>query len=209
MHSSVVIAATYVFTLNEDIFDISFMYHLIRGQSTVKVYAIIFALGSSEIVLTKLGVFLHENIQSKLTDKDIPFYKLFPEFMVQLLYVFCHAYIIYIDFLIYSVVLNSSLESFIIFWSVVYLTKMKSVPTFGLDVDKYKVTLTDDSKYRFSRIIYLILFLLSQPKISIPSFGYKFIFIIFVEEAFLIIKHMLYLLSSYKGANDTSAIKIR
>lgn len=86
---------------------------------------------------------------------------------------------------------------------------MKSVPTFGLDVDKYKVTLTDDSKYRFSRIIYLILFLLSQPKISIPSFGYKFIFIIFVEEAFLIIKHMLYLLSSYKGANDTSAIKIR
>lgn len=82
MHSSVVIAATYVFTLNEDIFDISFMYHLIRGQSTVKVYAIIFALGSSEIVLTKLGVFLHENIQSKLTDKDIPFYKLFPEFMV-------------------------------------------------------------------------------------------------------------------------------
>lgn len=30
--------------LNYDFFDISFMYHLLRGQSTVKVYAIVFAL---------------------------------------------------------------------------------------------------------------------------------------------------------------------
>ncbi len=44
MHSLVIVACSYTFTLNEDIFDISYMYHLIRGQSTVKVYAIIFAL---------------------------------------------------------------------------------------------------------------------------------------------------------------------
>ncbi len=44
MHSLVVIVVAYIFTLHEDIFDISFMYHLIRGQSTVKVYAIIFAI---------------------------------------------------------------------------------------------------------------------------------------------------------------------
>lgn len=69
MHSLVVVAVAYIFTLNEDIFDISFMYHLIRGQSTVKVYAIIFAIESSEIVLTKLGVFLYQNIKEKLTNK--------------------------------------------------------------------------------------------------------------------------------------------
>lgn len=69
MHSFVVVAVAYIFTLNEDIFDISFMYHLIRGQSTVKVYAIIFAIESSEIVLTKLGVFLYQNIKEKLTNK--------------------------------------------------------------------------------------------------------------------------------------------
>ena len=44
MHWLVVVAVAYIFTLDEDIFDISFMYHLIRGQSTVKVYAIIFAI---------------------------------------------------------------------------------------------------------------------------------------------------------------------
>jgi len=44
MHSLVVAVVAYIFTLDEDIFDISFMYHLIRGQSTVKVYAIIFAI---------------------------------------------------------------------------------------------------------------------------------------------------------------------
>ena len=125
------------------------------------------------------------------------------------MYVFCHAYIVYVDFLIYSVVLNSSLESFIIFWSVVYLTKMKSAPTFGLGIDKYKLTLTDDSKYRFSRIIYLGLFLSNQLWISIPSLGYKFLFIIFGEQFFIIAKHLLYLLSSYKGASDTSALQIR
>ncbi len=59
MHSVVVMVVALIFTLDEDIFDISFMYHLIRGQSTVKVYAIIFAIESSEIVLTKLGVFLY------------------------------------------------------------------------------------------------------------------------------------------------------
>lgn len=63
MHSLVVVVVAYIFTLNEDLFDISFMYHLIRGQSTVKVYAIIFAIESSEIVLTKLGVFLYQNIK--------------------------------------------------------------------------------------------------------------------------------------------------
>lgn len=78
MHSLVVVVVAYIFTLNEDIFDISFMYHLIRGQSTVKVYAIIFAIESSEIVLTKLGVFLYQNIKEKLTNKEIAFYKLLP-----------------------------------------------------------------------------------------------------------------------------------
>lgn len=44
MHSLVVFVGASIFSLNEDVFDISFMYHLIRGQSTVKVYAIIFAI---------------------------------------------------------------------------------------------------------------------------------------------------------------------
>lgn len=78
MHSIVLLTVTYIITLNQDILDVSFMYHLIRGQSTIKVYAVVFALESCEIVLTKLGVFLHQNIQSKLTSKDIPFYKLIP-----------------------------------------------------------------------------------------------------------------------------------
>ncbi len=78
MHSIVLLTVTYVITLNQNMFDVSFMYHLIRGQSTVKVYAVVFALESCEIVFTKLGVFLHQNIQSKLTNKDIPFYKLIP-----------------------------------------------------------------------------------------------------------------------------------
>jgi hypothetical protein len=109
MHSLVVAFVAYIFTLNEDIFDISFLYHMIRGQSTVKVYAIIFAIEASEVVMTKLGIFLYKNIRDKLENKDVAFYKLFPEFLVESLYVFCHGYIIYIDFLIYSVVLNSSL----------------------------------------------------------------------------------------------------
>lgn len=113
------------------------------------------------------------------------------------------------DFLIYIVVLNSSLESFVIFWSVVYLTKMKGAPSFGLGIDKYKLTLTEDSKYRFSRIIYLMLFLANQIWMSIPSLGYKFLFIVFFEELFIIGKHLMYLLSSYKGASDTSALQIR
>ncbi len=59
--------------------------------------------------MTKLGIFLYGNIKDKLTNKDIPFYKLLPEFIVESVYVFCHAYIIFLDFIIYSVVLNSSL----------------------------------------------------------------------------------------------------
>lgn len=89
---------------------------------------------------------------------------------------------------------------------MVYLTKMKTAPSFGLDINKYKVTLTDDSKYRLSRILFLMLFLCNQDWASIPSMGYKVFFIVFVEEIFIIIKHLLYLLSSYRGASDTSAI---
>jgi len=86
---------------------------------------------------------------------------------------------------------------------------MKTAPSFGLGMDKYKMTLTDDSKYRFSRIIYFALFLSNQLWISIPSLGYKFFFIIVVEELFIIGKHLLYLLSSYRGTSDTSALQIR
>lgn len=117
-----------------------------------------------------------------------------------------HSYALYIDFLIYSVVLNSSMESFVIFWSVIYLTKMKSAPSLGLDTSKYKDTLTEDSKYRVNKFIYLILFQISQFNVLIPSFGLKLLFILFVEEAMILIKHMMYLLSSYKGQNDRGAL---
>jgi len=209
MHSLVILTASSLLTLDSDAFDISFMYHLIRGQSTVKVYAIIFALEASEIVLTKLGVFLYRNITTKLVEKDVPFYRLLPEFFTETLYVFTHAYVIYVDFLIYSVVFNSSLQSFVIFWSVVYLTKMKTAPTFGMEMLKYKTTLTEDAKYRVSRLMYLVLFLISQAENTVLEFGYKLVFMVFFEEAFVIIKHLLYLLSSYKGTEDTSAIRLR
>lgn len=57
---------------------------------------------------------------------------------------------------------------------------MKTAPDFGLHKDKYKNILTDDSKYRVSRIIYFLLFLSNQVWASIPSLTYKFLFIIFV-----------------------------
>lgn len=86
---------------------------------------------------------------------------------------------------------------------------MKGAPSFGLDISKYKLTLTDDSKYRLSRIIFLVLFLCNQVWDSIPSMGYKLFFILVVEEIFIITKHLLYLLSSYRGSSDTSALEIR
>ena len=83
---------------------------------------------------------------------------------------------------------------------------MKSAPSLGLDTSKYNDTLTADSKYRINKLIYLILFQLSQFNVSIPCFGLKLLFILFVEEVMILIKHMMYLLSSYKGQNDRDAL---
>jgi hypothetical protein len=76
---------------------------------------------------------------------------------------------------------------------------MKSAPDLGLNITKYKGILTDDAKYRYSRVIYMFLFQLSELNIQVPSMVYKAIFIVFIEEIIIIIKHMVYLLSSYKG----------
>lgn len=46
-------------------------------------------------------------------------------------------------------------------------------------------------------------------QVYIPSIGLKLLFILFFEEGFILIKHMLYLLSNYTGKNDMLAIKVR
>ena len=44
-------------------FDPSYMYHLFRGQSTLKLYGLIFAIEVGEKILTKTGKYLYWKIK--------------------------------------------------------------------------------------------------------------------------------------------------
>lgn len=57
----------YIFVQEQfHLFDPSFMYHTFRGQSTLKLYGLIFAIEVSEKIMTMIGKYLYGNMKSKL-----------------------------------------------------------------------------------------------------------------------------------------------
>jgi hypothetical protein len=63
IHSVLIMLGALIVTRDFNFFDISVMYHLLRGQSAVKLYALIFALENGEKLFTKVGKFLFTNVR--------------------------------------------------------------------------------------------------------------------------------------------------
>jgi hypothetical protein len=66
--------------------------------------------------------------------------------IVTLLYTCAHTFVIYLEFNIYIVVMNTSVPNFIIFIFVINLTKMKSVAMKKSDPKAYQSQINLDAK---------------------------------------------------------------
>ena len=85
-----------------------------------------------------------------------------PEMSACVVYTFCHVMTIYLEFNVYIVVINASMTNFIIFCFVINLTKMKSTAFKKFDAKSYFGQINFDAKDRLQKILYIILFQLSQ-----------------------------------------------
>lgn len=65
---------------------------------------------------------------------------------VTLLYTCVHAYVLFLEYNIYIVVINTSVPNFIIFVFVINLTKMKSVAMKKSDTKTYQSQINLDAK---------------------------------------------------------------
>ena len=136
-----------------------------------------------------VGKYLFTNIKKKLEDpKNIEeFIFLIPEMAVALIYTCVHTFVIFLEYNIYIVVINNSVQNFIIFIFVINLTKMKSVAMKKSDPKTYQSQINLDAKERLQKTLYLILFQLSQANRSIMDIHFK-LFMIFVVGA--VIEHI-------------------
>lgn len=152
------------------LFDPSFMYHLFRGQSTLKLYGLIFAIEVSEKICTLVGKYLYENIKIKLEDPTLSPWKIIIQMTACFCYTVCHSYFIFLEFNIYLVVINGSMQNFIIFCFVTNLTKMKGSATKKFDSKSYLSQINFDAKDRLQKCLYIVLFQISQWDREIPNF---------------------------------------
>lgn len=72
LFSVLILLGTYVFVFNQQdiqLLDVSYLYHTFRGQSTLKLYGLIFAFEISEKILTMMGQYLIENLE-RISEKN-------------------------------------------------------------------------------------------------------------------------------------------
>ena len=76
-----------------------------------------------------IGKYLYTSIKEKLEDPSniFDFVLLVPEMLITLVYTCVHTFVLFLEYNIYIVVINTSVPNFIIFIFVINLTKMKSV----------------------------------------------------------------------------------
>lgn len=98
----ITIIGAYLFTRNWIYFDISYLYHSFRGQTSLKYYGLMFAFEVSEKLLTMLG----KPILTALpTLRPCSLFHIFCSF----LYVMLHAYSVYLEYIVFIVVVNSQI----------------------------------------------------------------------------------------------------
>ena len=89
----------------------------------------------------------------------------------------------------YIVVLNASDQNFVIYCFVINLTKMKSNAFKKFEYQSYKNQINHDAKERFQKLVYIILFSLSQPFTTILVLYKRFFYLIIVGSLIDYIKH--------------------
>lgn len=100
-----------------------------------------------------------------------------------------HTFSIYLEFNVYMVVINSSMQNFIIFFFVINLTKMKSTAFKKFELKSYKNQINYDAKDRMQKMVYIILFQLSQIERTIPDISQKLGLIFLVGSLIEYFKH--------------------
>lgn len=186
----------WVFTRDWLILDISYLYHLFRGQTTLKFYGLMFAFEVSEKLLTMVGQPILAALQqprvSALSNH-------LTVYLISLLYVLLHAFSIYLEFAVFIVVINSQPENFVIYCFVINLTKMKSTAFKKFDVRAYRGQINHDMKDRMHKLLYLLMFALSQSNREVQHYHFKLSCVFLVGMLIEWIKHATVLNTSEKN----------
>jgi hypothetical protein len=198
-YSVLALLCLYIVTRDWLIFDISFLYHSFRGQSTLKFYGLLFAFEVSEKLLTMVGSPVLTSFGQQ--PKDTTLLERLKVSICALVYVIIHTFSIYLEYVVFIVVINSQTESFLIYIFVMNLTKMKSTAFKKFDEKAYKSQINYDMKDRLQKVVYLVLFALSQSNRTVDSYYFKLTCVFVVGMLVEWIKHTTVLSLSEKKLN--------
>lgn len=140
-----------------DFLDVSYLYHFFRGQNTVKLYSVGLSIMIFEIMLTTTGKTYLGKIPKILLNSDIKPSEIMMELIVSFLYTIIHFFIIYIDFVLFVIILNSTSNSRFLFLFGMNISKLKTAVFKKFDKKLYKSNLLFDAKDRFYKITYSVI----------------------------------------------------
>ena len=187
--SIIVVASLAVFTSDLKIFDMSYLYHTFRGQSSLKFYGLLFAFEISEKLLTLIGKKVYTALDSQ-TRESRNILRFWKEIVCSLSYTLVHTMSIYLEYTVFIVILNSAMGSFTIYFFVMNLTKMKSTAFKKFDDRSYAAQINYDMKDRMNKLLYIVFFVCSQSIRKVDLLFLKLFFIINVGTLIEWVKHL-------------------
>lgn len=165
----------------QDYFSVSYWYHAIKSQSTLKLYGVLMMLENIDKMLYNFGeYFISELMWSKLQScKSIR--KSILHIVVCLAYVLIHSIFLFTLLIIYNVFLNSDYSLFIIMIFVNNAMKMKSQIFKKLTEYGYTSQSHPDIRNRYQKFLFIILSYIMNSKGFAPDIYYKFIALLISE----------------------------
>ncbi|XP_031472741.1 uncharacterized protein LOC116245222 [Nymphaea colorata] len=162
LFACLVIAGYTLIIQDFEIFDVSALYHFFRGQNTVKLYSVGLSIMIFEIMLTTTGRTYLGKLPRIIINSETKPKEILLELILCFLYTIVHFFIIYIDFILFVIILNSSTNSRFLFLFSMSIGKLKTSVFKKFEKKKYKSNLFFDAKDRFHKITFSVIFILTM-----------------------------------------------
>ncbi|CAD8045935.1 unnamed protein product [Paramecium sonneborni] len=167
---------TWLFTFNY--FEVGFWYHIIRGQSQIKLYGIIQILDLLDRLACTQGDYIIRQLywQNVYKNQSVINRYLFYSFI----YIFAHACLLGLQLTVYNVIFSQKVQLLYLALFVLSLIKLKGSVFKKQDEKSCISTAINDGREYFQKALYIILISMSV-KFTPVDFYYKIGFYFFIE----------------------------
>ncbi|TNV74174.1 hypothetical protein FGO68_gene14737 [Halteria grandinella] len=176
VHTILIWSITWLFTFNY--FEVGFWYHIIRGQSQIKLYGLIQILDLLDRLACTQGDYILRQMYWQHVYKE---QSVFNRYLIySFVYIFAHSCLLGLQLTVYNVIFSQKVQLLYLALFVLSLIKLKGSVFKKQDEKSCISTAINDGREYFQKILYILLITISN-KFTPIDFLYKIQFYFFIE----------------------------